>query len=457
MIGDRTKMRTQDPAVRNHNFKEVALGFSREEALFEASRCLQCKNPTCVTACPANVKIPDFIKKVREGDFKEAYDIIYRDNVLPAICGRVCPQESQCEGSCVLERAGKPISIGALERFVGDESLKCGECKEENIISNHKKIAIVGSGPAGLAAAARLRRLGYEIDVFEALHEYGGVLRYGIPAFRLPKTIVTEEIERLEKLGIGFHKNVIIGKSLTIDQLKNEMGYFAVFIGTGAGLPKSLGIPGEGLCGIFSANEFLIRVNLMKASLNLKHPTPVRIGDNVAVVGGGNVAMDAARVAKRLGAKNVFILYRRDMDSLPARREEIHHAMEEGIVFNLLRNPAEFIGENHRLNSVRCEKMALGDLDKSGRRRPEPTGEYETFPVDSVIVSIGENPNPTVTKATAGLLTDAKGRITVTDCMTSIDNVFAGGDVVLGAATVILAIGAGKCAALAIDKYLQDK
>ncbi|HOP57693.1 MAG TPA: NADPH-dependent glutamate synthase [Bacillota bacterium] len=455
MIKDRIIMQTQDPLIRNHNFNEVALGFSENEAILEASRCLQCKNPTCIAACPASVKIPDFIRLIKEKNSRVAYDTIYKDNVLPAVCGRVCPQESQCEGACVLNRTGRPIAIGALERYVGDESLKCGECKDEKIIPNGKKVAVVGSGPAGLANAASLRRMGYDVDIYEALHEFGGVLQYGIPAFRLPKTIVESEVLRLEKLGIKFHKNVIIGKSLTIDQMKNELGYDAIFVGTGAGLPKSLGVPGEGHSGVFSANEFLIRVNLMKATPAMDYPTPIRIGDNVAVIGGGNVAMDAARVAKRLGAKNVFILYRRDKSSLPARLEEVIHAEEEGIIFKLLHNPVEFIGENHQLKAVRCEKMELGELDSSGRAKPVGTGQYETFPVDSAIVSIGENPNPIISKATPGLETDRKGQIVVNNHQTSIAGVFAGGDVVIGAATVILAIGEGKDAAIAIDEYLK--
>jgi glutamate synthase (NADPH/NADH) small chain len=453
----RTKMRVQDPNVRNHNFDEVALGYNLEEAKEEALRCLDCKNPRCVEACPVSVPIPEFIKLLIDEKLDEAYFEIYRDNILPAICGRVCPQEKQCEGACVLGIKGESVSIGALERFIGDYGLENNVLLDEPIVENGYKVGIVGSGPAGLSCAASLRRLGYQIDVYEALHEFGGVLKYGIPDFRLPKDIVEIEIKRLENMGVQFHKNVIIGKSITIDQMLNEYHYDALFIGSGAGLPSSLRIPGENFTGVLYANEFLTRVNLMKARKFPASPTPVKIGDNVAVVGGGNVAMDAARTAKRLGAKNVFILYRRDMDALPARLDEIHHAIEEGIDFRLLLNPVEFIGENYLVKQVKCEIMELGEEDASGRRRPMPTGNYKVFDIDSCIISIGQNPNPIIKEATPNLETDKWGRITVDGTMTSIPGVFAGGDVVSGAATVILAMGAGKESAIEIDQYIKNR
>jgi glutamate synthase (NADPH/NADH) small chain len=454
---NRVDMPVQNPQIRNCNFDEVALGFTKDLAIIEASRCLECKNPRCVIACPVNIDIPAFIKSIKESNLEEAYFTIYKSNILPAICGRVCPQEKQCEGSCVVGIKNEPVSIGALERFIGDygleNSLKIDEC----IIENNIKVAVVGSGPAGLACAASLRRLGYIVDVFEALHEFGGVLKYGIPDFRLPKNIVDEEIKKAEDLGVNFHKNIIIGKSITIDQLINDYQYKSVFIGSGAGLPKSLGVKGENLTGIYFANEFLTRVNLMKARNFPDSPTPVRIGQNVAVVGGGNVAMDAARTAKRLGAKNVFVLYRRDMESLPARLEEIHHAIEEEIDFRLLCNPVEFIGENYQVKQVKCEIMKLGEEDSSGRRSPVPTGEYVTYEIDSCIISIGQSPNPIIKNATPNLKTDNRGRITVNEHQTSIPGIFAGGDVVSGAATVILAMGAGKEAAVKIDEYIRGR
>ncbi len=451
----RTKMPVQDSKIRSKNFKEVALGYEFEQALLEASRCLNCKNPRCIEACPVKVNIPGFIQAILNNDLEEAYYKIYEDNILPAICGRVCPQEKQCEGSCILGIKNESVSIGALERFVGDYSLKHNISKKEEIKENGIKVAIIGSGPAGLSAAASLRRKGYTVDVYEALHEFGGVLKYGIPDFRLPKDIVDIEIERLNNLGVKLHKNVIVGKSITIDQLKNEYNYKAIFIGSGAGLPKSLGIPGENLTGVYYANEFLTRVNLMKASQFPKTPTPVKIGDNVAVVGGGNVAMDAARTAKRLGASNVFILYRRDMDALPARKEEVEHAIEEDIDFRLLRNPVEILGENYIIKQVKCEIMKLGDLDSSGRRRPVGTNEFVTFDVDSCIIAIGQSPNPILKKSTKDLNVDKYGRITTEAYQTSLPGVFAGGDVVTGAATVILAMGAGKEAAEKMDEYIK--
>ena len=456
MKKDRTIMPVQDADIRSGNFLEVALGYSLKDAVLEASRCLECKNPRCVPACPVNIDIPMFIKELKKNDVESAYFTINKSNILPAICGRVCPQEKQCEGACIVGIKAEPVSIGALERFVGDYALANNLNEEENIIENNIKMAIVGSGPAGLACAVSLRRLGYTVDIFEALHEFGGVLKYGIPEFRLPKNIVDEEINKALKLGVIFHKNVIIGKSITIDQLLHEEGYKAIFLGSGAGLPRSLGVPGENLVGIYFANEFLTRVNLMKANTFPETPTPVRIGTNVAVIGGGNVAMDAARTAKRLGAKNVFILYRRDMDSLPARIDEVHHAIEEGITFNLLYNPIEFKGKDYKVNRVKCEVMKLGERDDSGRRRPVPTGKYKTFNISSSIISIGQSPNPIIKKATAKLVVDKKGRIVVDNHQTSIDGVFAGGDVVSGAATVILAMGAGKEAAVAMDEYIEN-
>ena len=441
--------------TRKTNFEEVALGYNLDQAKLEAARCLDCKNPKCISACPVRVNIPGFIKLLLDDNLEEAYKLIYEDNILPAICGRVCPQEKQCEGSCIVGIKNEPVAIGALERFLGDHSLKHDIFEIEDIEENGYKVGIIGSGPAGLACAASMRRLGYHVDVYEALHEFGGVLKYGIPDFRLPKDIVETEIGRLKNMGVQFHKNVIIGKSITIDQLLGEYAYDGLFIGSGAGLPRALGVPGENLSGVFFANEFLTRVNLMKASKFPATPTPVHIGDNVAVVGGGNVAMDAARTAKRIGAKNVFILYRRDMDSLPARLDEIHHAIEEDVDFRLLLNPVEFIGENYKLHTVKCEIMELGEADDSGRRRPMPSGKFKTFEIDSCIVSIGQSPNPIIKEATANLETDKWGRIVTNDHQTSIPQVFAGGDVVSGAATVILAMGAGKDSAVKMDEYIR--
>jgi len=453
----KTVMSLLNPDTRKNNFEEVALGYTYEEAVLEAARCLDCKNPKCVSSCPVSVNIPSFLKMLIHGDLDGAYSEIYKDNILPAICGRVCPQEKQCEGACIVGIKGEAVAIGALERYVGDYALSKGETYKEDIKDNGIKIAIVGSGPAGLACAASMRRMGYSVDIYEALHEFGGVLKYGIPDFRLPKNIVEDEISQLKSIDVNFIKNVIIGKSLTIDQLLNEYNYEGIFIGSGAGLPRPLGVPGENLTGIFYANEFLTRVNLMKARANEPTSTPVRIGDNVAVVGGGNVAMDAARTAKRLGAKNVFILYRRDMDSLPARLDEIHHALEEDIDFRLLLNPVEFIGENYIVNTVKCEIMELGEPDNSGRRRPLPTGRYKEFEIDSCIVSIGQSPNPIIKDATKDLKTDQWGRIVTENHQTSIPGVFAGGDVVSGAATVILAMGAGKDSAVEMDKHIKAK
>ena len=452
---DRVKMPELDALVRNKNFSEVALGLTIKQVKIEASRCLDCKNPRCVTACPVNIDIPRFIKLILEEKYEDAYCTIYQDNILPAICGRVCPQEKQCEGACVLGIKYESVSIGALERFLGDFSLKNCVLTSEDIVENNQKVAIVGSGPAGIACAAAIRRLGYTTDVFEALHEYGGVLKYGIPEFRLPKSIVDEEIKRLENLGVNFHKNVIIGKTITIDQLFNDYQYKAIFIGSGAGLPSSLGIKGENLNGVYFANEFLTRVNLMKANNFPTSATPIKIGEKVAVVGGGNVAMDAARTAIRLGAKEVYIVYRRDMEALPARLEEIHHAIDEGVIFKLLLNPVEIIGEDYEIKAIKCQKMVLGELDSSNRRRPIPIDEFETIEVNNLIVAIGQSPNPIIKNATPDLTVDDWGRIIVDDYQTSIPGVFAGGDIVTGAATVILAMGAGKEAAKKIDEYVR--
>jgi glutamate synthase (NADPH/NADH) small chain len=452
---ERTVMAEQNPKIRNSNFSEVALGYNIKQVKIEASRCLDCKNPRCVSACPVNIDIPRFIKLILNEKYEEAYCTIYKDNILPAVCGRVCPQEKQCEGACVLGIKYESVSIGALERFLGDYSLKNNIFNKENIVDNNIKVAVVGSGPAGLACAAQIRRMGYATDIYEALHEFGGVLKYGIPEFRLPKSIVDTEIERLQTLGIKFHKNVIIGKTLTIDQLFNEFNYKAVFIGSGAGLPSSLGIKGENLNGVYYANEFLTRVNLMRANNFPVSATPIKLGNRVAVVGGGNVAMDAARTAKRLGAQEVFILYRRDMDALPARLEEIHHAIDEGIKFNLLLNPVEIIGEAYEVKKVRCQVMELGEKDSSGRRKPVPTDEFKTIDVDNMIIAIGQSPNPIIKNSTPTLEVDKWGRIMVEDYQTSIKGVFAGGDIVTGAATVILAMGAGKEAAVRMDEYIK--
>jgi len=453
----RVKMPVQDAQKRQQNFDEVACGFDLDMAQREASRCLDCKNPRCVAACPVQIEIPLFIKNIIDGDIEEAYFTLYKDNILPSVCGRVCPQEKQCEGACILSIKGESVAIGALERYLGDYALEHHLELDQHIKENHIKVAVVGSGPAGLANAASMRRLGYDVTIYEALHEYGGVLQYGIPDFRLPKDIVAMEIDRLKQLNIHFEKNVIIGKSITIDQLFTDYQYQAIFVGSGAGLPSALNIPGENFSGVYYANEFLTRVNLMKSKDFPSAPTPVKIGNNVMVVGGGNVAMDAARTAKRLGAENVFIVYRRDMKSLPARLEEIHHAIEENIEFKLLLNPVELIGENYIVHQAICEKMELGEPDDSGRRRPLPTGKYQTIDIDSCIISIGQKPNPILKKATRDLDVDKWGRIVTKDYMTSIEGVFAGGDVVSGAATVILAMGAGKDASIAMDAYIQTK
>ena len=451
------EMPHQDAAARAHNFDEVALGYTAEQAIEEASRCLGCKNMPCVSGCPVGVKIPEFISRVREGDFEGAYRIISATSALPAVCGRVCPQETQCEARCVRGKNGEPVAIGRLERFVADwHSANCTE-NTEKIEKNGIRVAVVGSGPSGLSCAGDLARRGYSVTVFEALHVAGGVLVYGIPEFRLPKSIVAREVEGLRALGVDFKTNVIIGKTLTVDDLFAE-GYRAVFIGSGAGLPSFMGISGEELCGVYSANEFLTRANLMKAYKE-NSATPVMKGGRVAVVGGGNVAMDAARTALRLGADKVYIVYRRSRDELPARREEVEHAVEEGIELMLLTNPTEILEGERRgfVGAMKCIKMELGEPDERGRRRPHaiPDSEF-TLDVDTVIMSIGTSPNPLITSTTAGLDTNERGCILVTEGgATTREGVFAGGDAVTGAATVILAMGAGKKAAAAIDAYLS--
>ncbi len=460
-------MPTQAPAARAHNFDEVAIGYTEEMAIDEALRCLSCKNMPCVSGCPVNIHIPEFIAKIKEGDFEGAYQIITKSSSLPAICGRVCPQETQCESKCVRGIKGEPVGIGRLERFVADfhnaHSDKLPEVKEPN---GHRA-AVVGSGPSGLACAADLAKEGYKVTVFEALHTAGGVLVYGIPEFRLPKAIVQKEIDNLSAMGVEFMTNVIIGKTLTVDELFDG-GYEAVFIGSGAGLPSFMGIPGEAYKGVYSANEFLTRSNLMKAYRE-SPDTPIMKGGRVAIVGGGNVAMDAARTALRLGAEKVYIVYRRSMDELPARREEIEHAEEEGIEFNLLTNPIEILGyenpddrrdpKNGFVTGIRCVKMQLGEPDERGRRRPvEISGSEFTLDVDTVVMSIGTSPNPLIKSTTAGLETNSRGGIIVTESgATSREGVFAGGDAVTGAATVISAMGAGKIAAKAIDEYIKNK
>jgi len=454
----KTPMPEQDPKVRARNFKEVALGYTPEMAIEEAKRCLGCKNPKCVEGCPVNVRIPEFIKKVQEGDFKAAYEIVTSTNALPALSGRVCPQESQCECKCVRGIKGEPVAIGRLERFVADWYRENINAMPEKTASNGKKVAVVGSGPAGMTAASDLAKLGYQVTMFEALHTAGGVLVYGIPEFRLPKAIVANEIEKLQAQGVEVMTNMVIGRVLTIDELF-EMGYKAIFVGSGAGLPMFMNIPGESLVGVMSANEYLTRTNLMKAYTD-EADTPVIKSKAVAVVGGGNVAMDAARCAMRLGADNVYVVYRRGEAEMPARLEEQHHAKEEGIEFKTLCNPVEIVGdENGRVCGMKCIRMELGEPDASGRRRPiEVPGSEFMLDVDTVIMSLGTSPNPLIRSTTPGLDTNRKGCLIVNENeMTTRDGVFAGGDAVTGAATVILAMGAGKKGAAAIDAYLQGK
>lgn len=479
----RVPVREQDPAVRAHNFDEVCYGYDMQEALLEASRCLHCKNPRCVAACPVGLKIPDFIARLAQGDVEGAARIIAEDSSLPAVCGRVCPQETQCEGSCVLGVKGEPVAIGKLERFVADHTAATADAAQPiasqsdaqpaaaqsvvataarseavGVPSNGHKVAVVGSGPAGLACAADLAKWGYDVTIFEALHRPGGVLEYGIPEFRLPKDkVLRREIDSVLALGVKIETDVVVGRTLTIDRMLDEMGFEAVFIGTGAGLPRFMGIPGENLCGVFSANEFLTRNNLMKAYRE-DYLTPVHIGRKVCVVGGGNVAMDAARTALRLGSE-VHIVYRRTEAELPARREEVHHAAEEGIVFDMLTNPVEILGDDKGwVKALRCIRMELGEPDESGRRSPVPVpgSEFE-MEADTVIMALGTSSNPLIAKTTAGLETTRRGCIVADpDGATTRKGVFAGGDAVTGAATVILAMGAGRTAARAIDGYIKS-
>ncbi len=450
-------MPEQDPNVRNKNFLEVAMGYTEEMAMEEASRCLNCKNKPCVSGCPVNVRIPEFVAKVAEGKFEEAYEIISSTNSLPAISGRVCPQENQCEGKCVRGIKGESVSIGRLERFCADYHMKHSDAKAVKPQSNGKKVAVVGAGPSGLTCAGDLAKKGYEVTVFEAFHTAGGVLVYGIPEFRLPKAIVKKEVENLQDLGVEVKTNMVIGRVLSVDELF-EMGYKAIFIGSGAGLPSFMGIEGEDLIGVYSANEYLTRTNLMKAYLE-DYDTPIIKSKSVAVVGGGNVAMDAARCAKRLGAENVYIVYRRGMEEMPARKEEVHHAMEEGIIFKNLNNPVKILGdENGRVRAMECIEMELGEPDASGRRKPiAKEGSNFELPVDTVIMSIGTSPNPLIRSTTPGLDTNKRGCLVVNEdtMQTTREGVYAGGDAVTGAATVILAMGAGKQAAQSIDEYLS--
>ncbi len=453
-------VREQDAKVRATNFDEVCLGYNKEEAMEEASRCINCKNAQCMKGCPVAINIPAFIEQVKNGDIEKAYEIISESSSLPAVCGRVCPQESQCEGKCIRGIKGEPISIGKLERYVADYASENGIKPLAAKEKKGKKVAVIGSGPAGLTCAGDLAKMGYDVTIFEALHEAGGVLVYGIPEFRLPKSaVVAKEIENVKSLGVKIETNVIIGKSITIDELMDEEGFEAVFIGSGAGLPKFMGIPGETANGVFSANEYLTRSNLMKA-FDEKSPTPIKKGKKVAVVGGGNVAMDAARTALRLGAE-VHIVYRRSEEELPARVEEVHHAKEEGIIFDLLTNPVEILkDENGWVNGIKCIRMELGEPDESGRRRPvEVPGSEFVIDVDTVIMSLGTSPNPLISSTTIGLDVNKRKCIIAdeTDGKTSKEGVYAGGDAVTGAATVILAMGAGKAAAKGIDEFLTNK
>ncbi|MBQ8527638.1 MAG: NADPH-dependent glutamate synthase [Lachnospiraceae bacterium] len=452
-------VREQDPQVRAKNFDEVCLGYNKEEAMEEASRCINCKNAQCVKGCPVSINIPGFIEQVKEGNIEAAYQVISESSALPAVCGRVCPQESQCEGKCIRGIKGEPVSIGKLERFVADWASENGIKPTVNAEKKNKKVAVIGSGPAGLTCAGDLAKMGYDVTIFEALHEAGGVLVYGIPEFRLPKTdVVAKEIENVKSLGVKIETNVVIGKSTTIDELMEEEGFEAVFIGSGAGLPKFMGIPGEQANGVFSANEYLTRSNLMKA-FKEDSPTPIMRGQKVAVVGGGNVAMDAARTALRLGAE-VHIVYRRSEEELPARVEEVHHAKEEGIIFDLLTNPIEILAdENGWVNGIKCVKMELGEPDASGRRRPVVIeGSEFVIDVDTVIMSLGTSPNPLISSTTKGLdINKYKCIVAEENGQTTKEGVFAGGDAVTGAATVILAMGAGKEAAKGIDEYLSNK
>lgn len=455
---DKNPMPEQAPDVRNKNFLEVTTGYTAEMAIDEAQRCLNCKHKPCMEGCPVSVKIPEFLTYMKDGDFEGAYQKIKETNALPAVCGRVCPQEKQCEAKCVRGIKGEPVGIGRLERFAADYHMANVEDKIEVPEWNGKKVAVVGSGPSGLTVAGDLAKRGYKVTVYEAFHTAGGVLMYGIPEFRLPKDIVQKEIDNLKKMGVTIETNVIIGRTLTVDELFNEMGYDAVYIGSGAGLPKFMGIEGESLNGVYSANEFLTRINLMKGYKFPEYDTPVYVGKNVAVLGGGNVAMDAARSAKRLGAENVYIVYRRGKEELPARKEEVEHAEEEGIEFKLLQNPTRILGtEDGWVDGMEVIKMELGEPDDSGRRRPvEVKGSEEVLDIDTVVVAIGQTPNPLIRQTTEGLETNKWGCIIADeDGLTTKARVYAGGDVVTGAATVILAMGAGKKAAEAIDAELN--
>ena len=456
----RVPVREQDPKVRATNFEEVCYGYNKEEAMAEASRCLNCKNAQCMKGCPVSINIPAFVEQVKNGDFTKAYEIISESSALPAVCGRVCPQESQCEGKCIRGFKGDPVSIGKLERFVADTARENGIKPKTAAEKNGKKVAVIGSGPAGLTCAGDLAKLGYDVTIFEALHAAGGVLSYGIPEFRLPKDkVVAAEVENVKALGVKIETNVVIGKSVKIDELMEEEGFEAVFIGSGAGLPKFMGIPGENAVGVFSANEFLTRNNLMKAFRD-DYDTPIFRGTKVAVVGGGNVAMDAARTALRLGA-TTYIVYRRSEAELPARVEEVHHAKEEGIIFHLLTNPTEILeDEKGWVKGMKCVRMELGEPDASGRRSPQPIeGSNYDLDVDTVIIAIGQSPNPLIRHTTPGLECQKWGGIIVNEetMESSKENVYAGGDTVTGAATVILAMGAGKKAAAAIDEKLSGK
>ncbi len=463
----RHAMPAQEPDVRNKNFEEVALGYTKEMAMEEATRCLGCPTMPCKSGCPVQINIAPFVKKVAEGDFEGAYEIIHQTSSLPAVCGRVCPQENQCEKYCVRGKMGEPVAIGRMERFVADWHNAHAGAPAEKPASNGHKVAVIGSGPAGLTCAGDLAKLGYQVTVFEALHKAGGVLVYGIPEFRLPKSIVQKEVDGLQALGVEVCTNTVIGKTITIDELMGEMGFEAVFIGSGAGLPKFMNIPGENLQGVYSANEFLTRINLMKA-YQAGSATPIKHSTRVAVVGGGNVAMDAARCAKRLGA-DVHIIYRRSMHELPARKEEVEHAEEEGVIFDTLTNPVEILGyhnpddkrdpKNGSVRGIRCIRMELGEPDEKGRRRPvEVKGSEFDMEMDCVIMALGTNPNPLIKNTTKGLEVNSHGGIVVNeDALTSREGVYAGGDAVTGAATVILAMGAGKQAAAAIHEYLSKK
>ena len=449
----------QDPQVRNHNFEEVCLGYTAEQAVEEAGRCLHCKNKPCVAGCPVNIRIPEFIEKVAAGDFQAAYEVISDTNALPGVSGRVCPQETQCEMHCVRGIKGEPVAIGRLERFVADWYREHVNEMPKKPESNGIKVAVVGSGPAGLTCASDLARLGYQVTIFEAFHTAGGVLVYGIPEFRLPKAIVANEVGKLTAMGVDLETDMVVGKTYTIDEMFAD-GYEAVFVGSGAGLPMFMGIPGETLAGVYSANEYLTRINLMKAYLN-SYDTPIKKIKRAAIVGGGNVAMDAARCAKRMGAEHVYVVYRRSEAEMPARREEIHHAKEEGIEFLFLNNPTKILGdEKGRVRGMECIRMELGEPDDSGRRRPieVPGSEFE-LDVDAVIMSLGTSPNPLIRSTTPGLEANRKGCLVADEdtMVTTREGVYAGGDAVTGAATVILAMGAGKKAAEAMDKYLKEK